>query len=205
MDEIFARYMYYVRAKQGNKSSTTEALRKFYEHDKYSLLKNEDTFSNLIILANFWLDVSNQSSERFADNILKKLFILNYAPNGMWTYFVSVYFMHNKDKDYKLDDKKFEDFLTKIIAFIWTYAVINPGVNALRTPVYAEMVNIVNNNSVDFAEYKFDAEKIKTAFNIYSFNNNSPITKSMLTWWALNNNEQTLSDIETTFEIENIF
>ena len=31
MDELFTRYMYYERSKQGNKSSTTEALRKFYE------------------------------------------------------------------------------------------------------------------------------------------------------------------------------
>ena len=31
MDELFTRYMYYERAKQGNKSTTTEALRKFYE------------------------------------------------------------------------------------------------------------------------------------------------------------------------------
>ena len=38
MDELFTRYMYYIRAKQGIKSSTTEALRKFYEKDNYTLL-----------------------------------------------------------------------------------------------------------------------------------------------------------------------
>lgn len=35
MDELFTRYMYYERAKQGIKSSTTEALRKFYERNAY--------------------------------------------------------------------------------------------------------------------------------------------------------------------------
>ena len=30
LDELFTRYMYYLRAKEGNKSTTTEALRKFY-------------------------------------------------------------------------------------------------------------------------------------------------------------------------------
>lgn len=30
MDELFTRYMYFVRAKMGIVSSTTEALRKFY-------------------------------------------------------------------------------------------------------------------------------------------------------------------------------
>ena len=41
MDELFTRYMYFERAKQGNKNTTTEALRKFYERDKYKLLKND--------------------------------------------------------------------------------------------------------------------------------------------------------------------
>jgi uncharacterized protein with ParB-like and HNH nuclease domain len=118
MDELFARYMYYVRANLGIKSSTTEALRKFYEKDKYSLLKKEETFENLKTLANFWKDVAEQDVERFSDDVLKKLFVLNYAPNGMWNYFVSVYFMHNKDKEGKLNDKQFSDFLSNITAFI---------------------------------------------------------------------------------------
>ena len=205
MDELFTRYMYYVRAKQGNKSSTTEALRKFYEKEQYSLLKKEETFSNLKILAKFWNDVSSQNNERFSDEILKKLFILNHAPNGMWNYFVSVYFMHNKDTGDKLDDQKFGDFLVKIIAFIWTYAVINPGVNALRTPVYAEMVNIVNSRSVDFTDFKFNSDEIKIKFVNYSFNNNRPITRSMLTWWAFIDTDQTLPTLETIFEVEHIF
>ena len=205
MDELFARYMYFVRAKMGNKSSTTEALRKFYEHDKYNLLKQEETFDNLVILAQFWQDVAIQNNERFSENILRKLYVLNYAPNGMWNYFVSVYFMHNKDKEGKLEDEKFDDFLTKITAFIWTYAVVNPGVNALRTPVYAEMVNIVNSKNVDFSEFKFDKENIKISFENYSFNNGRPITRSMLTWYAFYSSNQKLPSIETSFDIEHIF
>lgn len=41
MDELFTEYMYYLRAKQGIKLSTTEALRKFFEKNNYSLLKND--------------------------------------------------------------------------------------------------------------------------------------------------------------------
>jgi uncharacterized protein with ParB-like and HNH nuclease domain len=205
MDELFTRYMYYVRAKQGIKSSTTEALRKFYEKGKYSLLKKEETFENLKILANFWKGVAEHDDERFSDDVLKKLFVLNYAPNGMWNYFVSVYFMHNKDKEGKLEDKQFSDFLSKITAFIWVYAVNNPGVNALRTPVYAEMMNIVNDKPVDFNEFKFDLDSIRISFNNYEFKNGRPITKSMLAWWAFNNHDQTLPKIDTAFDIEHIF
>jgi len=205
MDELFTRYMYFIRAKQGNKSSTTEALRKFYEKDKYSILKQEETLPNLKILANFWNDVYHQNSDRFSNNVLKKLFVLNYAPNGMWTYFLSVYFLQNKDVNNQLDESKLIVFLTKMIAFIWAYSFTNPGVNALRTPVYAEMINIVSGKAVSFVDFKFDENTLSTAIKNFEFKNGRPITKSMLTWWAFNNEIQALPVFNTTFEIEHIF
>lgn len=205
MDELFTRYMYFIRAKQGNKSSTTEALRKFYEKDKYSILKKDETLPNLKILANFWNDVYHQNPDRFSNNILKKLFVLNYAPNGMWTYFLSVYFLQNKDENEQLDENKLEIFLTKIIAFVWAYSFVNPGVNALRTPVYAEMINIVTGKAVNFVDFKFDENTLSTAITNFEFKNGRPITKSMLTWWAFNNELQSLPIFNTAFEIEHIF
>ena len=205
MDELFTRYMYYVRAKKGIKSSTTEALRKFYEKDSYSILKQEDTFNNLIDLANFWNDVSNQDNDRFSARILRRLFVLNYAPNGMWTYFVSVYFMQNKDSEGMLDEEQFYNFLNKITGFIWTYAVTTPGVNALRTPVYAEMINLVNDKPVTLADFKFDTDKVRNMFSNFSFNNSRPITKSMISWWAYQDENQELLPLETVLEIEHIY
>ena len=205
MDELFTRYMYFVRAKMGIVSSTTEALRKFYERNGYALLKDENTLTDLITLAEFWEDVSNQDAHRFSDAVLKRLFVLNYAPNGMWTYFVSVYFMQKKDSDGMLDDDEFFAFLQKITGFIWTYAVSNPGVNALRTPVYAEMVNIVNNKPVELSKYKFSADTVRSMFDNFTFNNGRPITKAMITWWAYQDDNQPLLSLETVFEIEHIY
>lgn len=205
MDELFTRYMYYVRAQRGIKTSTTEALRKFYEKDSYALLKKPETFNNLSTLAHFWEDVSNQDKDRFSNRILKKLFVLNYAPNGMWTYFVSVYFMQNKDENDLLNEENFYLFLKKIIGFIWTYAITNPGVNALRTPVYTEMINIINNNPVTFEGFKFDQNKVRSMFSNFSFTNGRPITKAMLAWWAFEDEKQSLLSLETVFEIEHIY
>lgn len=205
LDELFARYMYFERAKMGIKQSTTEALRKFYEKNKYALLKKEETFNNLIDLAIFWEDINNQNEDRFSNDVLKKLFILNYAPNSMWTYFISVYYLQNRDRQGKLNDAEFYAFLNKTIAFVWAYAVYMPGVNALRTPIFNEMVNIVNNRDVDFAGYKFDLLQLKSMFNNYEFNNNRPITKSMLAWWAFENPMQELIELDKVFEIEHIY
>jgi hypothetical protein len=197
--------MYFVRANQGIKSSTTEALRKFYEKGKYAILRQDETLLNLKTLVDFWNDVYTQNSERFSPTILRKLFILNYAPNGMWTYFLSVYFLHNRNEKEQLDDTELELFLNKTIAFVWGYAFTNPGVNALRTPVYAEMINIVTNKSVNFDDHKFEENTIKTAINNFEFKNGRPITRAMLTWWAFNNNEQTIPSLSTNFDIEHIF
>ena len=205
LDEIFTRYMYFERAKKGIKSSTTEALRKFYKQTCPELLKQEKTFDNLIILAKFWVSVRKQDGGAFSNETLRKLFVLNYSPNGMWTYFLSVYYMQNKDEAGNLEEDKLNVFLDKMIAFTFAYAITNPGVNALRTPVYYEMINIVNNNDVDYKEYLFDKERVLTSIKNFAYYNQRPITKSLLTWWAMSNENQSLPDLDTWFEIEHIY
>lgn len=205
MDEAFTRYMYYERALQGNKSSTTEALRKFYERDGYAILRRDETLENIIDLTNFWKDVAVQNVDRFSDRILRQLFILNYAPNGMWTYFLSVYYLANRNDEGELADDELYKFLNQTIAFVWAYAITNPGVNALRTPVYTEMVNVVKHQPITFAGYLFERNRVQNAMMNYVFSNSRGITKAMLTWWAFQQGGQELLSLESVLEIEHIF
>lgn len=205
LDELFTRYMYYERAKQSITSSTTEALRKFYEKENYKLLKNETTLQNLVCLADFWESVSKQDEKRFSERILKRLFVLNYAPNNMWANIVSVYFMHRKDELGSLPEEEFYNFLNKITAFIFAYAITTPGVNSLRTPIYAEMVNIVNDSPVTFGGKAFDEKQFRAIFTNHEFSNFRTITKSILTWWAFSFDEQPLLTLDTSLDIEHIY
>ena len=206
MDELFTKYMYYERAIKRIDSSTTEALRKFYEgKNGYALLKNDTTFDNLEDLAKFWEDVYTQDEDRFSQAVLRRLYILCYAPNSMWGYIVSVYYLKNRQEDGALEETSFCKFLDKITGFIWAYAVTNPGVNSLRTPMFAEMINIIDGVPVEFSKFKFDLVSLSTSFGNYEFRNNRPITKSMLTWWALIDEEQPIPSLDTTFEIEHIY
>lgn len=205
LDELFTLYMYFLRAKQGNTNTTTEALRKFYEKDTYKALKNETTLDELEILIKFWYDVNNQDLNRFSDKVLQLLFVLNYAPNGMWYYFVSVYFMHNKQSDGFLEENAFLKFLERTIGFIWAYALTNPGVNALRTPIYREMVNLINGKEVTFSDFKFERDNLENIIKSYRFLNQRQITRSMITWWAYQHNQQVLLPLESKFDIEHIY
>jgi uncharacterized protein with ParB-like and HNH nuclease domain len=213
MDELFTRYMYYLRSLQGNKSTTVESLRKFFERGKYELLRTDDAIEDLLDLAVFWQDVANQDKQRFNPSVLRKLFVLNYAPNGVWQYITSVYFMKNKidkgDNKDILDNDKFGTFLDKIIAFIYAYAIYNPGVNQLRTPVFAEMIKIINGQEVDFVRDDgrkwMELPRLSELLNSYGFTNGRPITRSLLTWYAFHDENQNLLEIDQKFEIEHIF
>lgn len=205
VDELFTRYMYYERAKQGNKNTTTEALRNFFEKDNYALLKKEETLCILEALLDFWKKINLQDSEYFSERNLKRLFVLKYAPNGMWANLLSVYFLQNRDNGNNLDEERLFNFLSIITVFIWAYAIERPGVNALRTPVYAELINLVNGKDVTFENFKFDKESLVNSFMNYQFTNSRPLTKSMLAWWAYNDENQPLLGLDEKFDIEHIY
>ena len=203
MDELFTRYMYYERAREGNRSTTTQGLRDYYGRNGYALLKNEGTLNNLEALADFWSRVDSQ--EGFSKRVLRQLLILRYAPNGMWTYLVSVWFLSKRNESGELDDNEFCEFLRRITGFIFAYAIERPGVNALRSPVYPELINIVEGREVTFSDYRFDSADIRSRFLSYAFTNQRPITRSILVWWAFRDPEQELFDSDTVLEVEHIY
>lgn len=204
LDEIFTRYMYYERAKQRINDTTTESLRKFFEKNDYALFKKDETFENIIQLSKFWESIDKQDTNVFSDGVLRDLFVLNFAPNGMWKFFLSVYFMANKDSKNRLDDEKLQSFLKKTIAFVWAYAYTNPGVNALRTPMFSEMINIIDGKEASFSKFKFDSN-LRNLISNYEFTNNKPMTKSMLAWWMFQNENQDYLPLDTKYEIEHIY
>ena len=73
------------------------------------------------------------------------------------------------DENGNIDDDLFYGFLNKITAFIWTYALVRPGVNALRSPAYPEMINIVNGIPVEFKDYLFDEAAVRNTLETYVF------------------------------------
>ena len=206
MDELFTKYMYYIRASEGIRSTTTEALRKFYEHEKYRRLLTDYAIDDLMSLLDFWVSVIEEDGERFSEDILKKLFVLQYAPNGMWEYLTSVYFLSHKDDDGQLDNTHFAAFLSKITAFIFAYALTNPGVNALRTPVYAEMLKVYAKQSCDFADFKFEEDNLRKILANYKFTNNRSVTRSLITWFAFTfEGQERPSPHISGFDIEHIY
>lgn len=203
MDELFTRYMYYRRACKHIHSTTTQSLRDFFGQDSYKMLKSEESLVDLEVLLDFWKRVDRQ--EGFSDRVLRELFALNYAPNGMWTYLLSVWFLANHDEDGSCDEAALYDFLRLITGFIYAYSMERPGVNALRVPVFPQMERIVDHKPVEFSAYCFGREDIASRFRAYAFTNQRRFTRSMLVWWAFQNSKQKLMSLDTRLEIEHIY
>lgn len=206
MVELFTQYMYFVRAKRGIKDTTTPALRVFFEGgNKYQAFKEKHVLNELEALADFWHRI--YQLEDFSKETQKLLFVLQYAPNGMWTYLTSVYFFSRRDDANMLDERAFNFFLRRITAFILAYAVMRPGVNALRSPVYPEMVNLATSKNIDvtFEKFRFHRTEIRTALEHFVFTNGRPVTRAILTWWAMQHQAQPMLDKFIPFDIEHIY
>lgn len=194
-DELFRRYMYYVwvtKKKDGSKNIKDKALRKFYEPDNYALL-TEETFINLKKLAGFWANVTSRELEFLHDaddetyrHINNQFCILSYAPNDLWTKIVSVYFMCRKDENDMLDPQQLSAFLDRITAFIWLQTVTDPGLHALRTPIYGAMFNIAKSEPVTFSAYAADEKQARGSFDKFKFKN-TKVASAMLCWWLFHN------------------
>lgn len=202
MDELFINYMYFLRAKKGIVKTTTIALRKYFEQDKYSALKKDDTLHDLEVLVDFWNKVTCLH-EDFSDEVRKRLYVLKYAPNRMWTNFASVYYMHHKDnffEESKQDD--FKEFLDKSIAFFWGAVVNGTSLGSIKNPIFKAMKDIVDDNEITLRE--FSEEGIKSSLEHYDFRNGRPITKAMLTWWSVIEKGENL-DLSKEYDIEHIY
>lgn len=202
MDELFINYMYFLRVKKGIVKTTTIALRKYFEQDKYSALKKDDTLHDLEVLVDFWNKVTCLH-EDFSDEVRKRLYVLKYAPNRMWTNFASVYYMHHKDnffEESKQDD--FKEFLDKSIAFFWGAVVNGTSLGSIKNPIFKAMKDIVDDNEITLRE--FSEEGIKSSLEHYDFRNGRPITKAMLTWWSVIEKGENL-DLSKEYDIEHIY
>ena len=204
--EIFTQYMHIQRAKAGVSDTTTKGVRVYYAENGYSSF-DMAFFEDIKALSSFWRSVGDRSPTDFSPEIQRRLFVLGFAPNAMWTYLVSAWFCANAEAGGIGADRweVFDAFLRKITAFIWAYTILTPGTNQLRAPVYSELIKIVRGRPCDFSEYLFDERKLSLAIDAFSFSNSRPITRAMLAWWAMHNPSQAVPPRSTTFHVEHIY
>ncbi len=187
LEELFTTYMYYLKAKNGSRTTSFKSLRKFYEQGNYKYLQDE-TFEDLKSLADFWKNIYSRNYNRFSERVLRQLYILEYSPYAIWRHAVSAYFLVYKEN-------------MKLLA----NSIYKPGVGSIRQPIHNEIVNLYEKKLVEFKGFKFDEVTMTAKRKELVFSNQRQITRAMLAWWAFRDEEQELPPIGTKLEIEHIY
>ena len=152
IQQLFYYYMFYLRALENDRNSTTPGLRKYYSANKFKKLLEADILDDLRKILNIWKVIDDYSKNRIENeswsenkDILKVLDILTSYPNEFWKYPVIVYYLSHK-------------LLKKYIEI--------PTINAVKANILKLNAEIINSDKpiFDFKALPEDEikEKIKT-------------------------------------------
>lgn len=171
IQQLFYYYMFYLRALENDRNSTTPGLRKYYSANKFKKLLEADILDDLRKILNIWKVIDDYSKNRIENeswsknkNILKVLDILTSYPNEFWKYPVIVYYLSHKDK--KEFEIKFLKFLRKLYVELLKKYIEIPTINAVKANILKLNAEIINSDKpvFDFKALPEDEikEKIKT-------------------------------------------
>lgn len=170
IQQLFYYYMFYLRAEENDKNSTTPGLRKYYSANKFKKLLEVNILDNLRKILNLWeviadskKTIENESWSKNKD-ILKVLNILTSYPNEFWKYPVIVYYLSHKNRTNF--EKNFLKFLRKLYVELLKKYIEIPTINAVKANILKLNAEIINSDKpiFDFKSLSEDEikEKIKT-------------------------------------------
>ena len=170
IQKLFYYYMFYLRALENDRNTSTPGIRKYYSRNNFEQLYKSDVMDNLNTVLNLWLVVNNRveiENEDWSKNIEIKqvLDVLTSYPNEFWKYPVVIYYLkYHNSQDF---EELFLQFLKKLLANLAARYIVTPTINAvkrgilnLNSEIIKSSVPIFNFDKVDEQELK---EKIKRA------------------------------------------
>ena len=170
IQKLFYYYMFYLRALENDRNTSTPGIRKYYSRNNFEQLYKSDVMDNLNTVLNLWLVVNNRveiENEDWSKNIeIKKVLdVLTSYPNEFWKYPVVIYYLKYHDSQHF--EELFLKFLKKLLANLAARYIVTPTINAvkrgilnLNSEIIKSSVPIFNFDKVDEQELK---EKIKRA------------------------------------------
>ena len=102
IQKLFYYYMFYLRALENDRNTTTPGIRKYYSRNNFEQLYKSDVMKNLNTVLNLWLVVNNRveiEDEDWSKNIEIKQVLdgLSSYPNEFWKYPVVIYYLKYHD------------------------------------------------------------------------------------------------------------
>ena len=170
IQKLFYYYMFYLRANENDRKTTTPGIRKYYAKNNFEKLYSQDLMQNLNAILNLWIVINNRVSlenEKWSENMEIKQILdaLTSYPNEFWKYPVVIYYLHYHHKDTFEDD--FLIFIKRLLAVLSAKYIITPTINAVKTGILNLNAEIINSAQPKFNFGQIDekelSDKIKTA------------------------------------------
>ena len=203
IQKLFTYYMFYIRAIDGDTSTSVKGVRKYFgERDNKDIL-NPNLMSHLSRMANIFrvaYRCDEIEGEEWSHNlsIKKSLDILRYYPNEFWKYPVIVYYLeHGKEDNFA---ELFNSFLRKLTIQLMTRFVHTPNLNFIKSDVMRLDTEIPKSVDPSFNFKSYD----ENIFRDHLKNIKSNISRMVLALIAYNNPKQ-IELLPYKWEIEHIF
>ena len=168
IQSLFYYYMFFLRAEENDKSSTTPGIRSYFTKNKNERLFDEHLMQNLDTILNLWrvINVHEELDEAWSKNpfILQAMDILTSYPNEFWKYPVIIFYLkHRHEKTFETD---FEHFLHRLISELLVKYCLVPTINAVKSDIMKLNVEITKSPHPTFDFKELDdkelAKKIKS-------------------------------------------
>lgn len=205
IQHLFYYYMFYLRALEGDRKTTTPGIRKYYAQNKFERLRQPELLKKLDLILNLWVVVNQH--EEIADeawsmdkDTLKILDMLSSYPNEWWKYPVVVFYLtYRGSKTFQHD---FLLFLRKLFLEIEQRYIVTPTINAVKPAIVKLDISITKSVHPVF-EFKTieDEQLLETGIKQPS---NKNIIRMILKTLAYCDDEQT-ELLPDKWEIEHIF
>jgi uncharacterized protein with ParB-like and HNH nuclease domain len=170
IQKLFYYYMFYLRAKENDRKTTTPGIRKYYAKNNFERLYSDDIMENLNTILNLWIVINNRNAvdnEKWSENqeIKRILDALTSYPNEFWKYPVVIYYLHYHQNDTFEDE--FLLFVKRLLAVLSARYIVTPTINAVKTGILNLNAEIIKSPQPKFDFSKVDekelSDKIKNA------------------------------------------
>ena len=193
IQQLFYYYMFYLRAKENDVSSTTPGVRKYYSANKSERLFESDLMDGLKTVLNLWkvINTNQDIPEEDWDNdakIRKALDTLTSYPNEYWKYPVIIYYLSHRNRE--KFNTEFLLFLNKLIEELMTRFLLFPTINAVKGDIMKLDAKIINDPHPGFDFREIDKSLLESRIRIPHRN----IVRMILKCYAYNHQEQLLPD-----------
>ncbi len=161
---LFYYYMFYLRAEENDRKTTTPGMRKYYARNNFGKLYQANLMDNLEKMMSLWLVVNNRievEGETWSTNseIIRALDSLHSYPNEFWKYPVAIFYLrYREEEDFEI---LFLRFLRKLFSDLAARYIVTPTINAVKSGILNLNAEIINSPKPSFAFHHVDENELK--------------------------------------------